>query len=133
MSKEFLGIGWKFPVTVDSQTGKIRTSKHEEDINEAIRIILMTSPGERMYRPDFGCSIKKYVFGVTDTNTMTLIKHEVKSALLLWEPRIKDVEVDIDSHGGNRDFFDISISYVVRSTNNVYNKVFPFYLNEGVE
>ncbi len=133
MSKEFLGKGWKFPVMVDPQTGKIRTSEHEDDISEAIRIILMTSPGERMHRPKFGCDIKQYVFGVADTNTMTLIKHEIKKALTLWEPRIKDVDIEINNHDGAKNYFNIHISYVVRVTNNLYNKVFPFYLDEGVE
>lgn len=133
MSKEFLGKGWKFPVSVDPQTGRIKTSEYEEDIDEAIRIILMTAPGERMFRPDFGCDIKQYVFGVADTNTMTLIKTEIKKALTLWEPRIKDVEVTIDNLDGAKNYFDIHLSYVVRVTNNLYNKVFPFYLDEGVE
>lgn len=133
MSKEFLGKGWKFPVQVDPQTGRIKTSEYEEDIGEAIRIILMTSPGERMFRPTFGCPIKQYVFGVADTNTMTLIQHEIKKSLIQWEPRIKNIEVTIDNHEGATNYFDIHISYVVRTTNNLYNKVFPFYLDEGVE
>lgn len=56
MAKDFLGVGWKYPVNPDA-TGKIAMSKHEEDIRESILIILGTSRGERVMRPDFGCGI----------------------------------------------------------------------------
>lgn len=133
MTKDFLGKGWHFPVHVDVQTGKIKTASYEEDISQAIKIILMTTPGERMFRPKFGCDIKKYVFGLVDTNNLTLIQSEVKRALIQWEPRIKDIEVTINNQDGAKNYFDIHVAYVVRVTNNLYNKVFPFYLDEGVE
>lgn len=56
-AKDFLGTGWKFPVEVDEITGRIKMSSYEEDIQEAIGIILKTRKGERMMRPDFGCEL----------------------------------------------------------------------------
>jgi phage baseplate assembly protein W len=77
MAKEFLGRGWKFPVNV-SPAGEIGMSEHEADIKEAIWIILSTSKGERVMRPDFGCGIYEFVFATINTATMGLIEASVR-------------------------------------------------------
>ena len=51
VNKGFLGTGFKFPVQVDENTGRVKTSSFEEDIEESIRIILGTQPGERPMSP----------------------------------------------------------------------------------
>ena len=48
--KEFLGRGLKFPLQVDPRTGKLAMADQEEDIREAIGIILRTGRGERVMR-----------------------------------------------------------------------------------
>ena len=130
MAKDFLGRGWKFPVNV-SPAGKIMMSEHEEDIKEAIRIILSTSKGERVMRPDFGCGIYDFVFAVINTATMGLIEASVREALTLWEPRIELINVNVSSDKAEEEKLLISIDYRVRSTNNEFNLVYPFYLKEG--
>ena len=130
-AKEFLGVGWKFPVQVDPATGRIQTSGYEEDIQEAIRIILMTRKGERMMLPEFGCGVQDHIFDSMDVTAMASMEEEILDALVRWEPRIADprVEVEMDPQGEGR--LNVRISYVVRTTNNPYNLVFPYYLNEG--
>ena len=61
MSDEFIGRGWAFPLRTDA-TGGIALVSREREIEEAIRLILGTSPGERPMRPEFGCRIHEYVF-----------------------------------------------------------------------
>lgn len=131
MAREFLGKGWKFPVSVDGSTGKIELSEYEQDIKEAIRIILSTSKGERVMRPDFGCGIHDFVFSSINTTTLGLIQSSVREALILWEPRIEilGVQALTDSLGLGR--LTIHIDYKVRTTNNRFNLVYPFYLREG--
>ncbi len=130
--KDFLGCGIHFPPRPDPVTGVLRMSGYEEDIKEAIRIILMTRRGERVMRPEFGCGIHDFAFSTMDYATLSQIEKSVKDALILWEPRIRDVEVDAKI-GRGEGVLDISISYVVRTTNNPYNLVFPFYISEGME
>lgn len=129
--KEFLGVGFRFPIQVDPATGRMQTSSYEDDIKEALHIILMTRKGERVMRPEFGCGIHDFSFGTTDYTSLCSMAHTVKEALILWEPRIKDVEVKVepDSQEGGR--LLVELSYVVRTTNNPYNLVYPFYMNEG--
>jgi hypothetical protein len=132
MSEAFLGRGWKFPIQVDPATGRIRMSEHEDDIAEAIRIILGTAPGERVMRPDFGCGVHEYVFGDTDDTTLRLLEHTIVEAIRIWEPRVEDIEAEAEPDKAEPGKVWIRISYTVRTTNNVYNQVYPFYLLEGI-
>jgi len=126
---DFLGSGWSFPIRIDKQ-GEIALVSREEDIRQAILVILGTSPGERVMRPDFGAGLKALVFEPINTATKALVKHRVEEALLLWEPRIDSVEVGIaDERSLGRLLLDIR--YRVRATNTFFNLVYPFYLLEG--
>ena len=131
MSKEFLGRGWKFPVEIDSSTGRVKQSEHEDDIAEAIRIIIWTSKGERLMRPDFGCGIDRYLFEGNDDTTLRLIEAEIDEAIRQWEPRVHEVEVRVERDGVHEERLLIHVQYEVRNTNNLFNQVYPFYLYEG--
>lgn len=129
-NSEFLGRGFAFPPGVDPVTGEMRTASYEEDIRQAIYLIIMTRKGERVMRPEFGCSIHDYAFDSMDYETLSRIEETVEEALILWEPRIRDIEVHASRADAGR--LNIEISYVVRTTNNPYNLVYPFYINEGL-
>ncbi|WP_135534623.1 MULTISPECIES: GPW/gp25 family protein [Halostella] len=130
MSEDFLGTGWKFPVETDHR-GDVRTSDTDEDIREAIRIILGTAKGERIMRPEFGCEIHDHVFSAATPATLNLIESSVRKALVRWEPRIdvEDIEARTASESPNR--VQIEIEYRVRTTNSLSNMVYPFYITEG--
>lgn len=131
-SKEFLGAGWKFPPRTNS-AGKIVLSQHEEDIKEAIWIILSTAKGERMMRPDFGCGIHDLVFAPINTATMNLVETTVLSDLTTFEPRIEVRKVEVSDQEAAVGKLLVNIDYVVKATNNEFNLVYPFYLKEGQE
>jgi phage baseplate assembly protein W len=131
MSKDFMGKGFKFPPKLDSKTGKLQTVQYEDDIKEAILIILSTSRGERAMRPDFGCGIHDYVFESANTAMLSLMEASVKEALVQWEPRIDLKGVSAQKDSADPSKIMIEIEYAVRATNNPYNLVYPFYLNEG--
>jgi uncharacterized protein len=127
-SKAFLGRGWAFPIAVDA-THEIATAAYEDDVRQAIRIILGTEPGERVMRPDFGTGLRGLMFEPINTTTIALARHRVEQALILWEPRIDAVKVTVDADppAGK---LNIAVAYRVRTTNTFYNLVYPFYLQE---
>lgn len=129
--QSFLGSGWAYPIRLNDK-GEILLVNDEEDIKQAIYIILGTSPGERMMRPDFGAGLKDFIFDPINTTTMTLIQHRVEEALINWEPRINLVSVKVTTETFQRDRLLIDIQYKIRSTNTDYNLVYPFYLAEGL-
>jgi hypothetical protein len=130
VSDEFIGRGWAFPLRTDS-TGGISLVSREREIEEAIRLILGTAPGERPMRPEFGCRINEYVFASADGGTANAIAAEVKHALRRWEPRIdvQDVTVTFDARESTTLYIDIR--YAIRRTNDRRNLVFPFYVIPG--
>lgn len=130
--KAFLGKGWAFPVRTDG-SGKVQLSIYEEDIREAILIILGTDQGERVMRPDFGSGLNALVFEPLNTTTMALVRHRVEEALITWEPRIDLEEVRVTADANERNKLEIEIEYRVRTTNTFYNWVYPFYLSEGTQ
>ena len=82
--------------------------------------------------PEFGCNIHDFVFELPDASAAELIRTEIIDALIRWEPRVIDTDVDIDTSEISSGKIILTISYTVRSTNNPNNLVFPFYLYEGV-
>lgn len=132
-AKAFLGVGWSFPVTPDVTAQDVARAEYEEDIRQAIRIILETNPGERVMRPDFGSGLLAMVFEPVNFTTRALVKQRVEQALVVWEPRIDVREVTVTVNGSARNRLDIDIGYQVRATNTFYNLVYPFYLQEGRE
>src|SRR5206468_4848883 len=115
-SKGFLGVGWSFPVR-PSPNLVIQMSKYEQDIKEAIMIILQTARGERLMRPEFGCGIQDFVFESMNTSSLRRIESSVSEALNLWEPRIQLTDVTASPDKIDSGKLLISISYTVIATN----------------
>lgn len=130
-AKAFLGKGWAFPVQVDPGSGDIAMAADEQDIRQAIHLILSTSLGERVMRPDFGAGLETLVFQPVNTTTLALVQHRVQQSLITWEPRINVDEVTVTTDKLQRNTLKIKIGYTVRTTNTFYNLVYPFYLQEG--
>jgi len=133
MPKQFLGVGWGFPVnlhTASDNTVEIQLAEYEESVRQAIWIILGTAKGERVMRPEFGCGIYDLVFELNSAATAGRVAQVVRDALLEFEPRIdvRDIQVQSQNSG---EVLLISIDYEVRATNNVFNLVYPFYLERS--
>jgi Bacteriophage baseplate protein W len=129
-TKAFLGVGWAFPPALEPD-GTSRQAVYEEDIKQAIRIILGTNPGERIMRPTFGAGLRQFVFEPVNVTTMTLVRTRVEEALVDWEPRIVVDGVTVTTDERTRNVLNIEVAYRVRTTNAVQNLVYPFYLQEG--
>jgi phage baseplate assembly protein W len=127
-----LGSGLSFPLRVDARGG-LALSHEDEDVREAISVILGTAPGERPMRPDFGCGIHDYVFESVDAYLVGRLEQEVRRALDRWEPRIDVVRVELSvepsSDGGVlNELVVIDITYQLRATSDIRNLVYPFYV-----
>ncbi len=123
---EFLGSGWAFPI--DTPDGAIAVADGETDIEQAIRLILSTAPGERVMRPSFGCGIHDYAFAALDTTRITLLEDDVEDALIQWEPRIEVLDVAATITDRSRGELTVEIDYRIRASNTERNLVYPFYL-----
>jgi uncharacterized protein len=130
----FIGRGIAFPMRVDS-TGSIAMVSGAEDIDRSIVMVLSTAKGERLMRPQFGCTIWDQLFDPINANTLGQMSHAVRESLSQWEPRIVVEEVvarpDVDADGK----VVIEITYRIKATNDRRNLVYPFYVipREGEE
>lgn len=127
--KAHLGVGWAFPVR--PMNGGLTYARHEDDIEQAIQIILLTAQGERLMLPQFGAGVRNYVFEPNSPATHRAIEGAVRTALVDWEPRIDVERVEVTPDQDQPNLLLMNIDYVVRSTNTLYNRVYPFYLFEG--
>ena len=133
MSGEFIGRGWAFPVRTDG-TGRVALVDRAQELDEAIRLILGTAPGERPMRPQFGCGIHELVFAPTDATTAGRVAYEVRLALRRWEPRIEVDDVEVTYEADRPGDLLVSITYTAKETYDRRNLVFPFYvIPEGGE
>ena len=129
-ARPHLGSGWAFPVR--PVAGGLRYVADEDDIAQAIGIILETTRRERVMVPAFGSTLRDRVF---DSNSAALAQRaeaEVAAALRDWEPRIAVERVRAHAATAQPHVLLIEIDYVVRRTNAAHNLVYPFYLSEGV-
>lgn len=129
-TKDFLGSGWKFPPQLDSR-GRIKLVHQEQDVEEAIRIILTTRFGERPMRPEFGSDLFSLVFAPNDASTGGLARRYVMESLARWEPRIEVTQVEAAPDRTDSSRLLINIHYRILATNAERNLVFPFYTIPG--
>ena len=127
--KNWLGRGVAFPVKWDAATKDLQKAEFEESVRQSILIILGTAKGERVMRPEFGCGIYDLVFEPGTASTASKVSQAVQEALLLFEPRIDvlDVRVEPKFEPDGAQLL-IDLDYEVRATNNVFNLVYPFFL-----
>lgn len=130
--RKFLGVGWAFPLRLNARGG-LMLAPGEQDVQEAIWIILATAKGERVMLPDFGCGIHNLVFAPNTPSTRAHAAEQVRQALVMYEPRIDVLDVRADSAPGEPNKLLIHIDYRIRSTNTFGNVVYPFFLTEGGE
>jgi hypothetical protein len=128
----FLGRGWAFPVVAGGD-GRIQYAAGEQSIEQAVEIILGTSPGERVMRPEFGCGIWELVMEPNSAQLQGRVQARVRDALVRWEPRIDVLDVRVESPPEQKNVLLVRIDYRIRANNAFYNLVYPFFLQEGAQ
>jgi uncharacterized protein len=123
---DILGSGLAFPLAVD-QRGGIALARGEDDVEQAIKLILGTAPGERPMRPEFGCALHELVFDTIDAEMVGRIDAAVRVALDRWEPRVDVEGIDFDLSRMGDGVLEVDITYRVRATSRLHNLVYPFY------
>jgi uncharacterized protein len=123
----FIGRGITFPMRVD-QSGAIAMGSGADDIDANLKVVLITAPGERVMRPQFGCRIWDLVFEPINANTLGLMSEAVKDAVSQWEPRVDLLDVVVVPDPGDIGRVLIELQFRVKATNDVRNLVHPFYV-----
>jgi phage baseplate assembly protein W len=124
---KFLGTGWSFPIKPDP-TGRLAYVDGDANVEQSLRILLQTSLGERVMRPDFGSEAPRLVFAPGSQKFLSLLETAVRDAIVNWEPRVDVQDVLAEADPVDPAQVTVSLAYTVRQTNTRKNLVFPFYL-----
>lgn len=124
---KLIGKGWGFPVHLDERN-HIALTNEDNEISQAIYVILSTYPGERVMRPEFGCRIHDYVFAPANAATAAGIEAAAKEAILNWEPRVTLTSVKATPDPDADGLMMVEIKYELKSSRDPRALIFPFYL-----
>ena len=126
-NREFLGRGLAFPLQVNAR-GEVALVSGYRDIEQSIRIILSTQPGERVMRPEFGCRAHELLFEPHNVTTRSRMKQYVSAALRRWEPRIAVQSVQVRADAALDGAIVVEVNYLVKATHDQRSIVYPFFL-----
>src|ERR1700755_1507146 len=112
---DLIGSGLSFPLQAD-QRGVLALAHGVTDIEQAIRLILGTAPGERPMRPEVGCAVQDFLFDAIDAELIGHIEPAIHPALARWEPRIEVISLDFDLSESQSGTLLITIPYQVLAT-----------------
>ena len=128
----YLGRGLSFPVRLNTK-GEIQLVTGNDDIEQSIRIILGTRPGERVMRPTFGCRAYELMFDPRTAATISLLQEYIYDALRMWEPRIEVISVDVSTDDHEPGALLADISYEIKAIHDTRSIVYPFYIEPELE
>lgn len=126
MGPDFIGRGWSFPLDVNP-SGTIAMAGGARKLEQAMRLVLSTFPGERPYRPEFGSRLRGYVFEGASVDVLGRIAAEVRASLVRWEPRVTVDDVTVYPDRSDESLLHIDITYTAKGENDPRNLVYPFY------
>jgi hypothetical protein len=140
MANEFTGRGWRFPILPD-ETGSLGWCEGQPNVEQSLKVLLLTALGERVMRPRFGTEACRLVFAPGSEQYLRLLEQSVEDAVRVFEPRVDLLEVraepgvpepgtspETGSAGREEARVTVAIAYRVRRSNTAFNLVFPFYL-----
>lgn len=129
----FLGTGWSFPPEFIMEIGELRMTSDEDDIQASLKILFGTACGERFLNPKYGIDMQELLFEPMGTTATTFLKDRIKTVILIYEPRISLLSLDIDTSALNEGRIAVIVEYEIRATNSRFNLIYPFYLTDGSE
>jgi phage baseplate assembly protein W len=133
LQTSFLGTGWSFPPEFVRETGQVLMTSDEDDIRASLAILLGTAIGERFLNPEYGLDLHEMLFEPLSTTMKTFLQDRVKIAILIYEPRINMLSLELDTTAQYEGKIAVVLDYEVRTTNSRYNLVYPFYISDGNE
>lgn len=130
-AKSFLGQGWAFPPSFARDLNAVVMSAEDQNIQENLNILFSTYRGERLMNESYGTMLRSLVFENPDVEMYGAMRNTIRNAILLFEPRIKLVDIAISADPSDPGTVLVSVQYTIRTTNSRSNFVYPFHIIEG--
>ncbi|MEB3319131.1 MAG: GPW/gp25 family protein [Cyanobacteriota bacterium] len=127
----FLGTGWAFPPAFTPGGTQVAMVSDEEDIQQSLALLFATRRGERLMQESYGASLQDWLYAEVDEELVSGMSTAIEEAVLLHEPRIELLDLEVGPHPDLAGALLIRLDYQIPTTNSRFNMVFPFYLNEA--
>jgi uncharacterized protein len=127
---DFRGVGWRFPI-VPQDGGGLGYIGLDDNVHQSVRLLLQTTAGERLMRPEFGVTVPALVFEADSDQHLFQLQQELLDTLQRWEPRVEVDRLTAERVDGTDNTVEVKVYYRVRRTNSPRVLTFPFYLTAG--
>ena len=126
----FFGVGLQQPFKINPSTGKTGLVSGVDNIEQSIRAILSTKPGERLYHKDFGVDLSALIFEPQSNATLKSVEEKIISGLMQFQTMIivDSVNFELNATEG---LINVAVSFTIRTTNTRGNYVYPYYIKEA--
>lgn len=121
-----IGFGLAWPMLPED--GRLPRAQDLARIQQSLRMILETEPGERLMRPDFGCGLRRFLQQPNSGATRAQIEAAVRDAIQRWEPRVALVELRVEADADIASALWILVDYRLKLDGRRDSLVFPFLL-----
>ena len=115
-----VSVGIDFPFArVPNQDGYFKTTKTTvESIKNNIKLLLKTEQGERVFQPNLGMGLRRFVFEQINENTSIEIENNIVDVFDTWLPfvELKDIDVNIDSTNQEQNKIKINITFSIKKS-----------------
>jgi len=104
----------RYPIGVDGGLGRLAVEPdHARHVEQLMRQVLFTNPGDRVNRPDFGCGLRRMIFAPNSDVTASLTQVAVLQALEEWLGNL--IRVDDVAVAARQEVLEVRIAYVLRA------------------
>lgn len=101
-------------LTINPLSADIVRFVEEESIKEALKNLILTNKGERLFQPNIGCDVQKMLFENMSDDVFHLCKELIKTVIKTYEPRVNLISTEIYSNDSNS--ITITLTYNIQSS-----------------
>jgi phage baseplate assembly protein W len=125
-----IGNGWRFPIRPDA-TGRLAYVTGPENIEQSLRVLLLTRVRERVMRRELGCKAQDLLFAPGSEQGLRLLETRISDAIRDFEPRIDVLEIAATADLLEPGRVSVDIKYQIRASYVRGSLVFPLYVDPG--
>lgn len=129
---DIIGRGVRFPLLPDAR-GRIGYSTGADNIEQSLKLLLLTALRERVMRNGFGSQVQEQLFSAASEQGLRLLEEAIGEAIRDWEPRIDVESISANPQPGMPSYVVVDLAYRIRATYARGNLVFPLYIEGAGE
>lgn len=120
-----VSVGIDFPFArVPNQDGYFSTTKTTiESVKNNIKLLLQTQKGERVFQPNLGVSIRRFLFEQITEDTQVQIENDIVDTFATWLPFVELREIDINADNQDKNQINIKIVFNIKRAPNTIESV----------